>query len=91
MTEVSANSGLTRHNALPPGIRGDDFCVINQTGGATAKLQVPGWGHIQGGGDDFRQTSRGGDCFIMTNSWYFHKMLHLEFCKFLLWRYLIFF
>ena len=49
MTEVSANSGLTRHNALPPGIRGDDFCVISQTGGATAKLQEPGWGHIQGG------------------------------------------
>ena len=27
---------------------------------ATAKLQEPGWGHIQGGGNDFRQSSRGG-------------------------------
>ena len=27
--------------------------------GATAKLQEPGWGHIQGE-DDFRQSSRGG-------------------------------
>ena len=26
----------------------------------TAKLQEPGWGHIQGGEDDFRQSSRGG-------------------------------
>ena len=33
----------------PPGIRGDDFCVISQAGGATAQLQEPGWGHIQGG------------------------------------------
>ena len=30
---------------------GNYFCVINQAGGwATAKLQEPGWGHIQGGG-----------------------------------------
>ena len=34
-----------------PGITGvgDDFCVISQAGGSTAKLQEPGWGHIQGG------------------------------------------
>ena len=38
---------------------GNDFCVISQAGGATAKLQQPGWEHIQGG-DDFRQLSRGG-------------------------------
>ena len=25
----------------------------------TAKLQEPGWGHIQGGEDDFRQSTRG--------------------------------
>ena len=29
---------------------GNDFCVISQGGEATAKLQEPGWGHIQGGG-----------------------------------------
>ena len=27
---------------------GNDFCVISQAGWATAKLQEPGWGHIQG-------------------------------------------
>ena len=49
------------HSVLPLGIRGgeNDFCVISQAGGATAKLQEPGWGHIQGE-DDFRQSSRGG-------------------------------
>ena len=34
----------------PPGIkRGNDFCVISQAVGATAKLPEPEWGHIQGG------------------------------------------
>ena len=29
---------------------GNDFCVISQAGGgATAKLQESGWGHLQGG------------------------------------------
>ena len=37
------------HSVLPLGSGGDDFCVISQAGGATAKLQEPGWGHIQGG------------------------------------------
>ena len=37
----------------------NDFCAISQPGGATAKLQEPGWVHIQWG-DDFRQSSRGG-------------------------------
>ena len=38
------------HSVLPPWDQGGNgFCVINQTGGATAKLQEPGWGHIQGG------------------------------------------
>ena len=32
----------------PLGSKGNDFCVISQAGGATAKLQEPGWGHIQG-------------------------------------------
>ena len=43
----------------PSGIRGggNDFCVISQAGGATAKLQEPGWEHIQVGEDDFRQSS----------------------------------
>ena len=43
----------------PLGSGGNDFCVISQAGGVTAKLQEPGWGYIQGG-DDFRQLSRGG-------------------------------
>ena len=48
------------HSVLPPRDQGgDDFCVISQAGGTTAKLQEPEWGHIQGE-DDFRQSSRGG-------------------------------
>ena len=34
---------------LPRDQGGNDFCVISQARGATAKLQEPGWGHIQGG------------------------------------------
>ena len=81
------------HSVLPPGIRGggNDFCVISQAGGeATAKLQEPGWGHIHGG-KMILGSQAGGNCFIMTNCWYFDKMLHLEFYKFRLRRYLIFF
>ena len=74
----------------PPEIRGNDFCVISQAGGATAKLQEPGWGHIQGA-EMILGSQAGGDCFIMTDCWYFNKMLHLEFYKFCLRRYLIFF
>ena len=38
------------HSFLPLWDQGrNDFCVISQAGGATAKLQEPGWGHIQGG------------------------------------------
>ena len=74
----------------PPGIRGNDFCVISQAGGATAKLEEPGWGHIQGA-EMILGSQAGGDCFIMTDCWYFNKMLHLEFYKFCLRRYLIFF
>ena len=29
---------------------GNDFCVISQAGGSTAKIQEPGWEHIQMGG-----------------------------------------
>ena len=45
----------------PSGIRGagEWFLCYQPDRGATAKLQEPGWGHIQGG-DDFRQASRGG-------------------------------
>ena len=50
---------LSLHSVPPWDQGGNDFCVISQAGGATAKLQEPGWGHIQGG-DDFRQSSRGG-------------------------------
>ena len=46
--------------------------------------------HSGGGGDDFKKSSRG-DCFIMTNCWYFHQTLHLEFYKFRLRHYLNFF
>ena len=52
---------IHKHNVLPPWDQGgNDFCVISQAGGATAKLQEPGWEHIQGGEDDSRQSSRGG-------------------------------
>ena len=38
------------HSVLPPGIReGMIFVSSARQGGATAKLQEPGWGHIQGG------------------------------------------
>ena len=48
--------------------RGNDFCVISQAGWATAKLQEPGWGYIQGGGEEMILGSQaGGDCYIMTN------------------------
>ena len=79
------------HNVLPScGIRrGNDFCVISQAGGQLLNFKSQG-GDTFRGEDDFRQSSRG-DCFIMTNCWYFHKMLHLEFYKFRLWRYLMFF
>ena len=39
------------------------FVSSARQGRATAKLQEPGWGHIQGGGDDFKQSSRGGTAF----------------------------
>ena len=35
------------------------FVPSTRQNGAIAKLQEPGWGQIQGG-DDFRQSSRGG-------------------------------
>ena len=43
------------------GGRGDDFCVICQAGGGTAKLQEPGWGHIQGGGEMILGSQAGGE------------------------------
>ena len=49
-------------------------------GGATAKLQEPRWGHIQEG-EMILGSQAGGNCFIMSNCWYFHKMLHLEIDK----------
>ena len=36
------------------------FVSSARQGGATAKLQEPGWGHIQWVEDDYRQSSRGG-------------------------------
>ena len=50
------------HSVLPPppwDQGGMIFVSSARQGGATAKLQEPGWGHIQGG-DDFRQSSRRG-------------------------------
>ena len=44
----------------PPGSWGMIFVSSARQGGATAKLQEPGWGHIQWVEDDYRQSSRGG-------------------------------
>ena len=44
----------------PPGSGGNDFCVISQAGVATAKLQEPGWEHIQGGGEVILGIQAGG-------------------------------
>ena len=85
---------LTNSQCPPPlGIRGrgNDFCVISQAGGKLLNFKSQGGDTFRGWEDDFRQSSRGRDCFIMMNCWYFHKMLHLEFYKFCLRRYLIFF
>ena len=76
---VTPNFYYLLHSVLPLG--GHDFCVISQAGGgATAKLQEPRWGHIQGG-EMILGSQAGGNCFIMSNCWYFHKMLHLEIYK----------
>ena len=49
------------HSVLPPGIRGgNDFCVISQAGGSTAKIQEPGWEHIQMGGEMILGSQAGG-------------------------------
>ena len=77
---------LHMHSPPPLGSGGNDFCVISQAGGQLLNFKSQG-------GDTFRGLkmilSRG-DCFIMRNCWYFHKMLHLLFYKFRLRRYLIF-
>ena len=52
-----------QHSVLPlwdRGGEGNDFCVISQAGGATAKLQEPGWGHIRGGGREMILGSQAG-------------------------------
>ena len=52
MLALPLKATLSPHSVLPPWDQGggaNDFCVISQAGGATAKLQEPGWGHIQGG------------------------------------------
>ena len=74
----------------PSVIRGEWFLCHQPGRGATAELKEPGWGHIQGG-KMILSSQAGGNCFIMRNCWYFYKMLHLEFCKFRLRCYLIFF
>ena len=45
------------NHSVPRG--GMIFVPSTRQNGAIAKLQEPGWGQIQGG-DDFRQSSRGG-------------------------------
>ena len=53
--EYSVNAVVPQgsHSVLPPpplgSGGGDDFCVISQARVETAKLQEPGWGHIQRG------------------------------------------
>ena len=52
--EYSVNAVVPQgsHSVLPPppwDQGGDDFCVISQARVETAKLQEPGWGHIQRG------------------------------------------
>ena len=80
------------HSVLPPpGIRGEWFlCHQPGRGGQLLNFKSKGAAH-SGREDDFRQSSRGGTAIIMTNCWYFHKILHLEFYKFRLQRYLTFF
>ena len=64
----------------PPGISGgDDLCVISQAGGQLLSFKSQS-GDTFRGEDDFRQSSRGGNCFIMTNCWYFHKGISRCYC-----------
>ena len=72
----------------PPGIGGEWFLCREPGRGKLLNLKSQG-------GDTFRGemilgSQAGGNYFIMTNCWYFHKMLHLEFYKFRMRRYLIF-
>ena len=61
LLKTRKNANLNNIVSSPLGSGGgNDFCVISQAGGATAKLQEQGRGHIQRGEDDFRQSSRGG-------------------------------
>ena len=71
------------HSVLPPWDQGggNDFCV-SQAGGATAKLQESGWGHIQGREDDFRQSSRGGTALSWQIVGISRKCLTLNFTNF---------
>ena len=92
ITKYLLNSPIIQglHSVLPPGIRGEWF-LCHQPGRGGQLLNFKSQG-----GDTFRGelilgSQAGENCFIMTNCWYFHKMLHLEFYKFCLRRYLIFF
>ena len=66
----------------------NDLCVISQAGGQLLIFKSQG-GDTFRGGKMILGSEAGGGCFIMTNCWYFHKMLHLE-C-YLIFFYLIFF
>ena len=61
----------------PPGIRGKWFLCHQPGRGQLLNFKSQG-GDTFRGGNDFRQSSRG-DCFIMTNCWYFinkHMLYH---------------
>ena len=92
MCSSSLKVSFPIHSVLLPWDEGGGIIFVSSTRqGATVKLQEPGWGHIQGVKMVLCSQAGGADCFIMTKCWYFHKMLHLEFYKFHLLRYLIFF
>ena len=75
----------------PSGIRGGMIFVSSARQGGNCWTSRARVGTHSGGGEMILGSQAGGNCFIMTNCWYFHKMLHLEFYKFCLRCYLIFF
>ena len=81
---------IRRHSVLSPWDQeGMIFVSSARQGGQLLNSRARVETHS--GGKMILGSQAGGDCFIMTNCWYFHKILHLEFYKFRLRRYLIFF
>ena len=75
----------------PRGIKGGMIFVSSTRQGEQLLNFKSQSGDTFRGGEMILGSQAGGDCFIMTNCWYFHKMPHPEFYKFRLRRYLIFF